>query len=210
MLYSMQSILSMPNIFIDPKNLKTLATSAIEVYNRETNGFIAGKPVLMKIKGRERPVISLNTVYPLQTSDRKPSQVVNGNDLAHNRALSSLSAMNIPLIGGFHSHTDYSQDFDPYPELSHHDVDFIADEMKQINSHGGNIHRWLEVLMTVKKRDYSSVHKKGIKVKPFKRKLGLEVITAPYTSYKITLAGYWLQNGTQKLRVDGEAKIFVK
>ena len=51
---------------------------------------------------------------------------------------------------------------------------------------------------------------KGIKVKPFKRKLGLEVITAPYTSYKITLAGYWLQNGTQKLRVDGEAKIFVK
>ncbi len=197
----------MSDIFIDPKNLKTLATSAIEVYNRETNGFIAGRLVLKKVKGKERPLISISTVYPLQTSDRKPSQVIHGNNLAHSRALSSLSAMNIPLIGGFHSHTDYSQDFDPYPELSHNDVDFIEEEMKQINLHGRNIHRWLEVLMTVKKREYSSAHKTGIKTKPFKRKLGLEVITSPYTSYKITLAGYWLQNGTQKLRIDSEAKI---
>ena len=200
----------MYDIYIESKTLKTLATSAIEVYNRETNGFIAGRPTIMKINGKEKPIISLNTVYPLQTAERKPSQVVNGNDLAHNRAVSSLSAMNIPLIGGFHSHTDYSPDFSPYPELSHNDVDFIADEMKQINIHGHNIHRWLEVLMTVKRKEYNSSHKTGIKTKPFKRKLGLEVITNPYTSYKITLAGYWLQNGTQKLRVDSEAKIIFR
>ncbi len=200
----------MYDICINPKTLKTLATSAIEVYKRETNGFIAGRPTLMKIRGKEKPVISLHTVYPLQTADRKPSQVVNGNDLAHRRALSSLSAMNFPLLGGFHSHTDYNPDFSPFPELSHNDVEFIEDEMKQINSHGGNIHRWLEVLMTIKKKEYSSTHKTGIKTKPFKRKLGLEVITAPYTSYKITLAGYWLQNGTQKLRIDSEAKIIFR
>ncbi len=200
----------MYDICFNPKTLKTLAASAIEVYNRETNGFIAGRPILKKVRGKKKPVISINTVYPLQTSDRKPSQVVNGNDLAHKRAVSSLSAMNIPLIGGFHSHTDYSQDFDPYPELSHHDVDFIEEEMKQINSQGHSIHKWLEVLMTVKKREYSSTHKIGIKINPFKRKVGLEVITNPYTSYKITLAGYWLQNGTQKLKISRETKIYVK
>ena len=200
----------MHDIFLDSKSLKTLVVSAIEVYNRETNGFISGKVSVKKIRGKEKPVLSLQTVYPLQTAERKPSHVVNGNDLAHRRAVSSLSAMGIPLVGGFHSHTDYSQDFSPYPELSANDVDFIGDEMKQLNLNGHNTHKWLELIMSVKKKEFSSSHKKGIRINPFKRKLGLEIITTPYTSYKITLAGYWLQNGAQKLKVEKEARIFSK
>ncbi len=198
----------MHDIYLNPKSLKTLVASAIEVYNRETNGFISGKLVLKKIKNRDKPLISLNTVYSLQTSERKPSQVVNGNALAHKRAVTSLAAMNIQLIGGFHSHTDYNPDFNPYPELSTDDVNFIGDEMKHLNNSGHNIHHWLELLMAVKKKEYSSAHEKGIKINPLKKRLGLEITTDPYTSYKITLAGYWLQNGTQKLRIEKEAKIF--
>ena len=200
----------MPDVYLDPKSLKTLVVSAIEVYNRETNGFISGKFSVKKIKGHEKSILSLYTVFPLQTADRKPSQVVNGNNLAHIRAVSSLSAMNMPLVGGFHSHTDYSQDFSPYPELSSDDVNFIEDEMKHLNNNGHNIHKWLEILMTIRKKDYSSAHKKGIKTVSFKNKIGLNIVTNPYTSYKITLAGYWLQNGTQKLKIVDEPKIFVK
>ena len=200
----------MHDIFLNSKSLKTLVVSAVEVYNRETNGFISGNFSVKKIKGRDKSVLSLQTVYPLQTAARKPSQVVHGNNLAHQRTVSSLSALNMPLIGGFHSHTDYSHDFSPYPELSSDDVDFIEDEMKHLNNNGHNIHKWLELLMTVKRKDYSSAHKKGIKINNFKKKVGLNVVTTPYTSYKITLAGYWLQNGTQKLKIAEEPKIFVK
>lgn len=198
----------MYNIYLNSKSLKTLLVSAIEVYRNETNGFLAGRPVVKKIYGKEKVVFSLQTIYPLQTADRKPSQVLHGSDLAHNRALGSLTALKMPLIGGFHSHTDYLPDITAYPELSEGDLDHIHDEMKKIKKFGYDLDPWLEVLLTIRKKEYLRKQKTGISTNSHKRKLGCTVVTDSHTGYKITLAGYWLQNGSQKLRVGKEAKIF--
>lgn len=200
----------MHDVFINPKSLKTLVLSAVEVYNRETNGFIAGKPVLKKIRGKEKAVISLQTVYPLQTAERKPSQVVHGNDLAHRRAIASLSAMKIPIIGGFHSHTDYHPTQDAPPELSKGDLDHIHDEMKNLKTlrKGREMRRWLEIILSIKKKSYSKSQKNKMKINSYKKRLGCTVITEPYKGYKITLAGYWIQNISAKTRVRKEAKIY--
>ncbi len=198
----------MKDIFIDPEQLKTLLVSAVEVYKKETNGFLAGKPVLKKIKGKEKPVVSLETVYPLQTAERKPSQVIHGSDLAHKRTLSSLTALKMPIIGGFHSHTDYLPDVEVYPELSEGDLEHIHDEMKRMKKFGYNLDPWLELLLTVKEKEYLRPQKLGIKTNTYKRKVSCTVITEPKKAYRLTLSGYWLQNGSSKLKVGKEAKIF--
>ncbi len=200
----------MHDVLLDSRNVKTLATSAIEVYNRETTGLISAKNVTKTIKGRKKNFVTLNTVYPIQTAERKPSKVLHGNILAYKRAVKTLSAMNTSISGGFHSHTNYYPNYNVYPELSKEDVEFIEDEMKHLKAHGHQISSWLEILISIKERKYSSSHKIGTTTKAFKKKLGIRVTTNPYTAYDITLSGYWLQNGTEKLRVVKEPKIFLK
>ncbi len=200
----------MHDIFINPKSLKALVLSAVEVYNRETNGFIAGRTVVKKIKGKEKPVISLQTVYPLQTADRKPSQVIHGNDLAHRRAVTSLAAMKVPILGGFHSHTDYHPTQDAPPELSQGDIDHIHEEMRSLKSlrGGKELNKWLEIILSIKKKNYSKSRENKMEISSYKKRLGCTVITEPYKGYKITLAGYWLQNSSAKLKIFKEAKIY--
>ncbi len=198
----------MHDIFLDPKSLKTLLVSAVEVYKKETNGFLAGRPVLKRIRGKEKSVISLQTIYPFQTADRKPSQVLHGSDLAHRRTLGSLTALKMPLVGGFHSHTDYLPDVEVFPELSEGDLEHIHDEMKKMKKFGYNLDPWLELLLTIKQKEYSRLQKPGIITNTYKRKLGCTVITGDRTGYKITLSGYWLQNGSAKLKISKEAKIY--
>ncbi len=207
-IWAAEKVFPMHDIFLDPKSLKTLLVSAVEVYKKETNGFLAGRPVLKRIKGKEKPVISLQTIYPLQTADRKPSQVLHGSDLAHKRTLSSLTALKMPLVGGFHSHTDYLPDIEVYPELSEGDLEHIHDEMKKMKKFGYNLDPWLELLLTIKQKEYIRPQKSGITTNTYKRKLGCTIITEPKQGYKITLSGYWLQNGSAKLKIGREAKIF--
>lgn len=43
------------DVWIRESRLRSLLTSAIEVYNRETDGVFSGKFVLRKIRGKKRP-----------------------------------------------------------------------------------------------------------------------------------------------------------
>src|SRR3989337_1904989 len=63
-----------------------LATSAIEAYNRETNGFVLGNEGTRTIRARPRTITVLRAAYPLQTEDRKPNWVSHGNERAFRRA----------------------------------------------------------------------------------------------------------------------------
>lgn len=52
------------DIFIENRAFKTLITSAIEVYNKETNGVLLGRNTMREIKGRKMKVVSIKEVYP--------------------------------------------------------------------------------------------------------------------------------------------------
>src|SRR2546428_9593420 len=63
-----------------------LVTSAIEAYNRETNGFLIGAERARKLRRAPRDVAVLKAAYPIQTADRKVNWVANGNGRAFDRA----------------------------------------------------------------------------------------------------------------------------
>lgn len=199
------------DILLDSKCLNSLVASSLEVYNRETNGFLTGKSLITQIEDKGRRVVSLENAYPLQTAQRKPSQVINGNDLAHKRTIASFLAMNCIPIGGYHSHTLYHPEYSAYPELSQGDIEHINEEVERIRKlHGFDMKKWLEVILTVKKKEYVKPHRTGIQTKAFPRKLGCTVIVEPHVGYELTISGFWLKpNGTPKLKPHTEAKVYL-
>src|SRR5881397_2338515 len=76
----------MENVVIDPACFVGLVTSAVEAYNRETNGFLIGAERARKLRRAPRDVAVLKAAYPIQTADRKVNWVANGNGRAFDRA----------------------------------------------------------------------------------------------------------------------------
>ena len=72
----------MDDIVIDRGCFLGLVTSAVEAYNRETNGFLVGNQGTRLVRQRPREVTVLRAAYPLQTEDRKPNWVSHGNEKA--------------------------------------------------------------------------------------------------------------------------------
>src|SRR5881628_3520087 len=70
----------MDNIVVERSAFVGLVTSAVEAYNRETNGFLVGNRGTRLMKQRPREVTVLRAAYPLQTEDRKPNWVSHGNE----------------------------------------------------------------------------------------------------------------------------------
>src|SRR3989304_1215053 len=119
-----------------------LATSAIEAYNRETNGFVLGNEGTRTIRARPRTITVLRAAYTLQTEDRKPNWVSHGNERAFRRgrgggggpprggpggAVESVD-VGCRVRGGSHSHTGDDGD----ANLSPTDLDYVADELRRI------------------------------------------------------------------------------
>src|SRR3972149_5626865 len=91
----------MDEVMVEPGCFLGLVASAIEAYNRETNGYLIGYPQ----GGPPRPVPQ--APLPLGTEDRKPSGVEHGNARAFDRARRTMRGLESDLrrVGGFHSHT---------------------------------------------------------------------------------------------------------
>jgi len=177
------------NVYLEAGSFRSMVMSAIEVYNRETNGCLIGRNAVRNIYGKNVHVFSIKNVYPFLTDRRKPSQVVHGNVAAFRRVLDSLSSFKAGSIAGYHSH--------PYPykgiKLSKSDITFIKDELKTMRERGHKIEdSWLELLVCIKRKDYSRPHKKGWSVSDHPKKIWSLVRTDSNTGYEIIISAFWV------------------
>jgi len=176
------------DVWIRESRLRSLLTSAIEVYNRETDGIFSGKSVLREIRGRKREVLYVENAYPFQTAKRKPSQVSHGNIAAFKRVMNSLTTAKIEFMGGYHSH--------PFPykgvRLSLSDADFIRDELDfiQKNRHFKTQNSWVEILMCIKRVRYEKRHKTAWRQRRYGKRIRFSLTITPYTRYEIVLAAF--------------------
>src|SRR5207247_257850 len=122
---------SLDHIVIERSCFLGLVTSAVEAYNRETNGFLVGNRGTRLVRQRPREVTVLRAAYPLQTEDRKPNWVSHGNEKAFKRARGAIEHADVgyAVLGGFHSHTGH----DGAASLSRTDLDYVADELRRIS-----------------------------------------------------------------------------
>src|SRR6266699_5313298 len=168
----------MDNVVIERGCFVGLVTSAVEADHRETSGFLVGSRGTRIMRQRPREVTVLRAAYTLQTEDRKPNWVSHGNEKAAKRARGAIENLDVgyAVLGGFHSHTGQ----DGAASLSRTDLDYVADELRRI-SRGRPAERvqWLEVVMALKRRAWSSSHEAGWATRRYRRKIGCTVALDP-------------------------------
>src|SRR3989440_10091543 len=97
------------------------------------------------------------------------------------------------VLGGFHSHTGD----DGAASLSRTDLDYVADELRRISrDRPADRVKWLEVVMALKRRQWSSSHEAGWATRRYRRKIGCTVALDPNHGYDMTIGGDWGGRGT--------------
>jgi proteasome lid subunit RPN8/RPN11 len=176
------------DIVVDPGCFLGLCASAIEAYNRETNGFLMGGEG--RRGRRRRPVAVLRAAYPIQTEERKRSYVAHGNLKAFDRARQTVNNLwvGLDLMGGYHSHTGA----DGAASLSRLDVEYIEDELNHLARQGERKRDWLELVLAIRQRTYARPHDVAWSFRRYPRKLGATIAIRPLLGYDVTLAGFWV------------------
>lgn len=190
-------------VFLEDQCLRSLITSAMEVYNRETNGLLIGRNTKKKISRSMRKVMSIRDVYPYQTDIRKPSEVSHGNMAAFRRVISSISSMQTKIAGGYHSHCWPIERI----KLSKSDIGFSKDEMGYTNKNRKNgLTEWLEILLSVKKREYTEPHEIGWFLTELEKGVRSLIVMNTFEGYSVTINAYWIKHG--KKPTVREAKVY--
>lgn len=195
----------MKDVMIDLGCFFTMVSSAIEVYNRETTGYLIGRTHIRKIGRKYRKITTLEGAYPLQTAERKPSSVGQGNISAWNRARSAIQSLNFNLIGGYHSHTGEKS----VAELSSLDFESTEWEFEEFKKEGKTFNNWLEIIIAIRKKEYDELHQLGWFWRDYGHKVGCTIITDPKTGFDLTIAGYWLKSRKRKKFIVEEPNIYV-
>jgi len=164
------------NVHIDPKCLvMSMIPSAIEEYHKEVSGYLIGS------NGPSKK-LRIISAYPMQSDIKKRTFVIHGNDSAVKRVNGVMRTMKMRIVGGFHTHP-----LGP-SKPSRSDVDFIQEKLEE-----HSLPNWLELIMSVKKRDYESEHRPGWSLKQWEKKLGMTIKTGPWTGFDVTLSGFWIK-----------------
>ncbi len=178
------------DIFIESLSFKELVTSAIEVYNRETNGVLLGRRTFKEIKGEKKKVISIKNVYPFQMERRTPSEVTHGNIAAFKRVLRTIDSFDAEIVGGYHSHTP------PYDvvRLSRGDIKSIKEDIEAMLKIG---HRrlakgWVEILLSIKRKKYVKPSGREWYICDYIKKLRCYLRTQKRVGWDILLSAYWV------------------
>jgi len=178
------------DIFIERRTFRSILTSAIEVYNRETNGALLGRRAVHEINGKKREMVSVKEVYPFQTEKRTPSKVIHGNKAAFRRVLRAFESLGTEIIGGYHSH--------PYPYgfvgLSQGDILSVKEDVEAMTRIGQERVRngWLELLLSIKRKDYAKKQKPEWYICDYVKKLRVRVRTREKRGYDILVSAYWV------------------
>lgn len=171
------------NVYIDPKCLATsIVPAALEEYHKEVSGYLIGSN---GSKARELKIVS---AYSLQTDNKNPTWVEHGNFSAVERVEGLMKTMNIKLVGGFHSHPDGPN------KLSRSDIDFVTEKLEE-----HSLASWLELIVSVKRKEYTSKQRVGWLVREHLKKLSLRIRTSPSEGFDLTLSGFWVLSG-KKIR----------
>src|SRR2546430_12820941 len=99
----------MDDILIERGCFVGLVASAVEAYNRETNGFLVGNRRTRLVRQRPRKGTVLRAAYPLQTEDRKAHCVSHGYAKAFKRAGAAVENLDAgySALGCLHTQTAY-------------------------------------------------------------------------------------------------------
>lgn len=202
----------MKGVVVEPGCFLSLVASAVEAYNRETNGFVLGSNggTGRGIQGNGNAI--LQAAYPLQTEERKPNSVTHGNQQAFERARRTVRNLyvGLDLLGGYHSHTG----IDGAADLSRDDLEYIGGELSGLISRNGSKEvNWLEVVLATRQREYSRAHKVAWSWRRYPKKIGFTIAIKPSLGYDMTVAAYWVRgefnsNGLKKLETE-EAKVLI-
>lgn len=198
----------MQEVIIDPECFFTLITASLEVYNKESTGVLVGNLRERKLNGQKKRVIVLKAAHPFQTAKRNPTWCDIGNFEAFGRARGSTLSLPYTMVGEFHSHPNRTV------HLSEADTRYAKQRAKEILEFGGNMlnHHWLELVISVRKREYKRPQKTGWSWKQKKRRLEVLVKISSYVGYKISIGGFWIgldsKNGHKKEAVLGFPKNF--
>jgi len=177
-------------VFIERRSFRTLITSAIEVYNKETNGALLGRNATREINGEKTKVVSVKEVYPFQTDKRTPSEVIHANKEAFKRVLRTFESLETEIIGGYHSH--------PYPYgfvgLSKGDITSVKEDVEAMIKIGQMRVRkgWIELLISIKRKDYARPSVREWYICDYVKKLRVRVRTRKKTGYDILISAYWV------------------
>src|SRR2546427_5173612 len=197
---------SLDHIVIERSCFLGLVTSAVEAYNRETNGFLVGNRATRLVRQQPREVTVLRAAYPLQTENRKATWVSHGNEKAFKRARGAIENADVgyAVLGGFHSHTGD----DGAASLSRTDLDYVADELRRISrDRPADRVKWLEGVMALKRREGSSPHEGGWATRRYRRKIGCTVTLDGNHGYDMTIGGTFVEGvahrETRKVAVGG-------
>src|SRR5256714_7054926 len=188
---------SLDHIVIERSCFLGLVTSAVEAYNRETTGFLVGNRGTRLVRQGPREVRVLRAAYPLQTEDRNPNWVSHGNEKAFQRARGAIENADVGyvVLGGFHSHTGD----DGAASLSRTDLDYVADELRRISrDRPADRVKWLEVVMALKRREWSSPHEGGWATRRYRRKIGCTVTLDGNHGYDMTIGGLLGEGGPHR------------
>lgn len=194
----------MDYVIIDPECFFGMVFSSIEVYNRETTGFLLGKKRRRVIHGRNENVVTCEMAYPMQTASRKPTSVSKGNARAFERIRASVPSLGLYLIGEYHSH--------PYmeAELTSGDLEYIHETLEQVYEYDGNLmtDSWLEIVVSIRQRRYKTRHKIGWKWSDYEKKARCIITITPLLGYDLTFGGYWVYLKNDKVKYS-EATIYI-
>jgi proteasome lid subunit RPN8/RPN11 len=190
-------IIEMPCFF-------TIAASCMEVFNRETSGFLLGKERYRRLQKNLTKAMVLEVACPLQTAHRKPSEVEPGNIRAHERVKKALKSMEYEIIGEYHSHPNY------IAKPSKYDIEYAEDRETRLKLRGAQLRGGepLELIVAISRRSYESPHKIGWTFHDYSKKAGAVFVLYEYIGYKITLGAYWLKRFRGRLR-PVETEIFI-
>lgn len=156
-----------------------LLRTAIESLPHEPTGYIYG---IEKSKG-----YLLYNAYPILTAIRKKAEVQYGDEKAIerlrklDRIVVLKKSLKTPVQGGYHSHP--GKEFSHM--LSHQDINFIRQEMEELN-----IEKWIEIVLRIESLDYKKSMRIGEFIKKDAHKLQVIIRDHVLHGYKITLAGY--------------------
>ncbi len=171
---------------------QNMVRSVVEAWPREPTGYLIGP-----IKRAKHIVID---VYPVQTADRKPTEVTYGNHRAIKR-LRKLEGiwkdkkLHKSYIGGYHGHMKNNlpnENVSRFNELSDGDINFIQQEMEALERE-----KWIEILMKFENKNYMNEREIEEKITQRHRKVNVAINDEHFHGYKITFSAYLINRNLE-------------
>lgn len=176
----------------------------MEVYNRETTGFLLGKERYRKLQRDRRKVMALEVALPLQTANRKPTEVGPGNKRAYKRVEAALKNMDYDIVGEYHSHIN------GYADPSKEDVEYAEGRNEWLKSQDfWTVNKEpLELVISISRRRYKNPHKNGWKFHDYAKKARTVFVLDKKTGFDIIFGAYWYKRKKDRLH-PVETEVFI-